>query len=179
MVNTNIHTVKLNKYLSSKAFNTVTTLTLNLNALIVIAKTPVKFPKPTNDRWYFEAKMGLFGRQLAVLSRCLAWHRPFFRRATNCVSVSPSYIFSAYVADLFSWISRWIVRPATLDYRPTDDRQNLCLLSIGWHFGTWRLILNVDRQSPIYNREYIEGRLDLVGNFGKSADGWPTVHRLH
>lgn len=102
MVNTNIHTVKLNKYLSSKAFNTVTTLTLNLNALIVIAKTPVKFPKQPTTDGILRQKWDYSGDSWQFISRCLAWYRPFFRRPTSCVSVGPSYICSAYVANLFS-----------------------------------------------------------------------------
>lgn len=141
MVNTNIHIVKLNKYLSSKAFNTVTTLTLNLNALIVIAKTPVKFPKPTNDRWYFEAKMGLFGRQLAVHQPLPCLVSTFFSSADQlCVGLSKLYLFC--VCGQFVQVNQSLNSPSS-NPRLSSDRRQTDFMSVVGRLAFRHLALNL------------------------------------
>lgn len=88
----------------------------------------------TGLAFFFDAEMGLFGWQSAVISCFLGWYWTLFTSADQFyVRLAISYnFFCVTMADCISCNSHWIVHQATLDHCPTIGDIQFVMSVVGW-----------------------------------------------
>lgn len=109
--------------------------------------------KSDHSQLFLRQKWDDSGDSRQFISCCLGRSRPLFVDQF-CVRQA---IFSASMAGLFSWNSRWIVHRETLDHRPTICRQ---LTSVVGRSTFWNLyFLNVAKHTLTDDRKSTWSRL--------------------
>lgn len=118
-------------------------------------ETPVLFLKATTANCFWDKNVMIratVGNSSAVVLADL----DLFLSSADQLCVRQA-IFSASMAGLFSWNSRWIVHRETLDHRPTICRQ---LTSVVGRSTFWNLyFLNVAKHTLTDDRKSTWGRL--------------------